>query len=277
MAQYWVYLNNEVAGPFGVGSIDARLLETQLFIATVSVSALSLAALVAEREQLTARLRVSSARVVAASDEARRRFERDLHDGAQQRLVALAARLSVAAEGAQQAGEEAARSLVAAEKELLLAIGELREFSRGMHPAVLRDFGLAKAVAAVARRSTVQVEASVPRERFDDTAEATAYYVVLEAITNAQRYAGASSVRVRAKLRHDVLLLDVGDDGVGGAVEREGSGLQGLRDRVEATGGRFRVRSEPGQATHITAVIPVSPRGAERLRSGDRERRRLLW
>ena len=246
-------------GPFAVGSINSRLLGTQLFIVSVCLSALAIAALASERELLAERVRASRSRLVKASDEARRRLERDLHDGAQQRLVALAARLTLSAERAHEAHEEAAKSLEAAQAEVLVAIEELRDFSRGVHPSVLRHFGLAQAIQGIAARSTIPIELlELPRGRLDDTSEATAYYIVLEAITNAQRYSRASAVTVGAALRHGRLVLAVADDGIGGAVERPGSGLQGLRDRVEATGGSFRIESEPNRGTRITADFPIS-------------------
>jgi signal transduction histidine kinase len=145
---------------------------------------------------------------------------------------------------------------------VIVAIDELREFVHGIHPTALRRFGLARAVEIVAARSATPVELiELPHVRLDDTAEATAYYIVLEAVTNAQRYAHASLVRVRAHLYDSQLVLVVEDDGVGGAVERSDLGLQGLRDRVEATGGEFSVRSELGHGTRITAEIPATVAG----------------
>jgi signal transduction histidine kinase len=189
----------------------------------------------------------------------RRRLERNLHDGAQQRLVALAARLSLSADEAWRTPSKAPELFEAAETELLVAIEELRELAHGIHPPVLREFGLARAVDAVVARSTGSIDVTgLPRERFDDTTEATAYFVVLEAITNAQKYAHASVIRVRANVRSGRLALEVSDDGIGGAAEHVGLGLQGLRDRVEATGGHFTLESERGQGTRIAADLPAS-------------------
>jgi signal transduction histidine kinase len=250
-------------GPFGVGAIDDRLLDTQLFIAIVSVSGLSIAALVSERERLADDLHASRARLVAASDDARRRIERDLHDGAQQRLVVLAARLSEAADVAHEEHSHSAKVLETAQRDLMTAIDELRELSRGIHPALLRQFGLAKAVAAVAAQSTVPVElVGLPKGRLDDTSEAAAYYVILEAITNAQKHADPSRIEVYTAMSRRRLRIQVIDDGVGGAIERDGSGLQGLRDRVAASHGQFRVDSPRGAGTCVTAYLPVSPRDA---------------
>jgi signal transduction histidine kinase len=254
----WMTTHHQL-GPFGIGSIDIRLLNTQLFIAIVSVSALSIAALVAERTRLAENVRASRARLVAASDEVRRRLERDLHDGAQHRLVVLSARLTRAAEEAHEHHERSAPMLDAVEADLVKAINELREFSRGVHPAVLRDLGLTAALRAVASHSTIPVKlVEAAPARLDETSEATAYYVALEAITNAEKYSRGSAVEVRAKLRAGWLSLEIADDGIGGAIEREGSGLEGLRDRVEATCGSLRIRSEPGHGTCIVARLPVT-------------------
>jgi signal transduction histidine kinase len=249
------------SGPFGIGAIDSRLLDTQLFIAIVSLSGLSIAALVAERERLADDLHASRARVVAASDAVRRRIERDLHDGAQQRLVVLAAHLTQAAEVARAEHSQTADALDTAQTDVLTAIDELRALARGIHPALLRQFGLGKAIAAVAAQSTIPVEIiGLPKIRLDDTAEATAYYVVVEAMTNAQKHSGASRIEVYTAMGACKLRIQVIDDGVGGAVELEGSGLQGLHDRVAASYGEFRVDSPRGGGTCITAYLPLTGR-----------------
>jgi signal transduction histidine kinase len=245
-------------GPFAFHPLSRGVLETQLFLLVTSLSALSVAALASEREALSRRVQASRKRIVMAADEERRRLERDLHDGAQQRLVALAAHLGLAAGRAQEQPETAAASFESAQAELLVAIDELREFVHGIHPTALRRFGLARAVEIVAARSATPVEiVELPHVRLDETAEATAYYIVLEAVTNAQRYANASSVMVRAYMDDSSLTLQVEDDGVGGAVERSDLGLQGLRDRVEATGGTFVVHSVVDRGTRIEARIPA--------------------
>ncbi len=246
-------------GPFAIGAIDSRLLDAQLFIAIVSVSGLAIAALVAEREKLADDLHASRARVVAASDDVRRRIERDLHDGAQQRLVVLAAHLTEAADLARGPDGQTAERIDAAQADLLRAIDELRALARGIHPALLRQFGLAKAIAAVAGQSTIPVELfGLPKTRLDDTTEATAYYVIVEAITNAQKHSGASRIEVYAAMGPRRLRLQVIDDGIGGAVERDGSGLEGLRDRVAASYGEFRVDSPLGAGTCVTAYLPIT-------------------
>jgi signal transduction histidine kinase len=244
-------------GPFAWQSLTTSLLDVQLYLVITSVSALAVAALAAEREVLAVRVRASRTRIVVAADEERRRLERDLHDGAQQRLIALAARLGLAVRNEQSPTSVA--SLDAAQAEILVALEELRELVHGIRPAALRQFGLARAVEGVAARSATPVElVELPEVRLDDTAEATAYYVVLEAVANAHRYAHASVITIGARLIGSTLRLEVRDNGVGGAAEQDDLGLQGLRDRVEATGGEFAVESEPGCGTLIRAAIPAT-------------------
>jgi signal transduction histidine kinase len=225
-----------------------------------AASTLSLAALVFERKEFAERLATSGARLVHASDTERRRLEHNLHDGAQQRLTALAIRLGAAAERARAAGEPGAAALEAAGTQVGLAIDELRELARGIHPIALTNDGLASAMRSLAARSAVPITlAELPSARSDDTAEATAYYVFAEALNNAQKHARASSIRARATTTTNSLALEIADDGVGGATERAGGGLAGLRDRVEALGGTFSVESPEGHGTRITAVIPAAP------------------
>ncbi|HEY1596040.1 MAG TPA: MASE1 domain-containing protein [Thermoleophilaceae bacterium] len=246
-------------GTFSVRSINSSVLNTQLYIVVASLSALAVAALVSERATLVEGVRESRARLVETADTERHRLERNLHDGAQQRLVALAAHLSLSAEEAAERPSEAPLLFEAAEEELLVAIEELRELAHGIHPPVLRDYGLERALTTVVARTTVPIALTgIPKTRLDATVEATAYYVMLEAITNAQKYAHASSIHVVTALTPGMLTVDVSDDGLGGAVEQMGLGLQGLRDRVEATGGHFRIESRPGHGTHICATIPAT-------------------
>lgn len=257
-ATFTIWGTTHYHGPFAFHPLSHGVLEAQLFLLVTSLSALAVAALASEREALSRSVQASRKRIVVAADEERRRLERDLHDGAQQRLVALAAHLGLAAETAREKPRTASASFESARAELLVAIDELREFVHGIHPTALRRFGLARAVEIVAARSATPVEiVELPDVRLDETAEATAYYIVLEAVTNAQRYANASTVRVRAHVEDSSLALQVEDDGVGGAVERSDLGLQGLRDRVEATGGTFTVQSALGQGTRIEARIPA--------------------
>jgi signal transduction histidine kinase len=245
-------------GPFSFDSISRSELSTQLFIAVAALSTLALAALGAERKTFAAGLRTSRARLVASADTERRRLERNLHDGAQQRLTALLYRLSRSRELAAADPALGATLLEEAEEELLVAIDELRELARGIRPVELAGGGLAGAITNLAASSAVPVTlVQLPPTRLDSTVEATAFYVVAESITNTHRYAEAASIRVRAAVTRGLLVVDVVDDGIGGVVERPGSGLHGLRDRVEAIGGSFRVTSQPGRGTHVSAAIPM--------------------
>ena len=247
------------SGPFVFQSITYSVVSTQLFIAVAALATLSLAAVVSERERFADRLRASRARLVEAGDTERRRLEHNLHDGAQQRLTALGLRLGIAAQAARETPDRATAALEAAETEVSLVIDELRELAQGIHPTVLTEQGLGHAIEVIAAGSTVPIELrDVTPGRFDASAEATAYYVVAEAVTNAQRYARASSIWVSAVAANGGLHVEIGDDGIGGAVERNGSGLQGLRDRVEATGGTFEVASSSGRGTRVVAVIAVA-------------------
>jgi signal transduction histidine kinase len=250
-------------GPFAVHSINSSLLEIQLYLAVSAVSALALAALAREREALAENVRESRTRIVVAADAERRRLERNLHDGAQGRLLALVARLTLARDEARTRPRAAVVAIESAQAEVLTAIDELRDLVRGVRPVALRRLGLARAVEELAARSPMPIElVALPEGRFDETAEDTAYYVVLEAVANAQRHAHATEVTVRARHEASSLAVEVQDDGVGGAVELAERGLQGLRDRVEATGGRFSVESLPDRGTRVAAAIPVRPAGA---------------
>jgi signal transduction histidine kinase len=206
------------------------------------------------REQLAA----SRMRIVEAADAERRRLERNLHDGAQQRLVSLALDLGQVEAKLDGGDADAARRLLApARHELALALDELRELARGIHPAILSDRGLAPALEALAARASVPVELEAVCERLPERVEAAAYYLVAEALTNAARHAGASCVSVRLRCSGDRLWIEVRDDGIGGADVRSGSGLRGLADRVEALGGRLAIESRPGAGTTLTGDIPI--------------------
>ena len=247
------------AGPFVFHSITHSVLSTQLFIAVASVSTLYLAAVVSERRRFAAGLAASRARLIDAADTERRRLEHNLHDGAQQRFISVAAHLGLAAEVAQQRSEEDAAVFAELQAELLLGIDELRELGHGIHPAVLTDFGLATAIRNMARRSSVPIELlELPATRVDAAAETTAYYVFAEAVANAQKHAHASKLQVVAVVGTHTLHIEVADDGVGGATESAGSGLQGLRDRVEAVGGTFHVDSATNRGTVVAAAIPLA-------------------
>jgi signal transduction histidine kinase len=198
----------------------------------------------------------SRARIVRAGDEARRRFERDLHDGAQQRLVSLALEVRLAEESAPpELG--AVLSRVAAG--LADALGVLRELSHGLHPAVLSEDGLGPALRALALRSAVPVDLRVDLdgERFDEPVDVAAYYVASEALANVAKHAHASRAEVTVTHRDGRLELAVSDDGAGGADASSGSGLTGLADRVDAIGGTMRIESSPGAGTAISVMLPA--------------------
>ncbi|WP_168221366.1 GAF domain-containing sensor histidine kinase [Actinomadura sp. WMMA1423] len=202
----------------------------------------------------------SRARVVAATDQTRQRIERDLHDGTQQRLISLALDLR-AVEAVIPAELPELRSRVAAiASGLAAALEELREISRGIHPAVLTEGGLRPALRALARRCPVAVDLDVRiGGRLPQATEVAAYYFVAEALANVAKHARATSVRVRAKVRDDGLALCVSDDGLGGADPSAGSGLVGLTDRIEALGGTIAINSPPGGGTRLDALLPVGP------------------
>jgi signal transduction histidine kinase len=222
------------------------------------------AALALENERLTAELRAtvselraSRARIVESADAARRKIERDLHDGAQQRLVALALSLRMARARVEAEPAAAAELLDGASENLDEAIRELRELARGIHPAVLSDRGLGSAVEALAQRMPLPIEVlAVPSERLPAPVEAAAYFVVAEAITNVARYADASHASVEVSCADGGLIVTVVDDGVGGADPGNGSGLRGLSDRIAALDGRLEVSSPVGDGTTVRAVIP---------------------
>jgi signal transduction histidine kinase len=252
-----IWNTTHLEGPFVFRSITHSVLTTQLYLSVAALSTLFLVAVVTEREAFAERLAASRSRLVQATETERRRLRRDLHDGAQQRLTALAVRLGLAAEDARRVPEQGPPLLEEAGTEVKLAIEELRQIAHGIHPAALND-GLAAAIKSLAVRSSVPVVVlAVPSARLDDTAEATAYYVLAEAATNAQRYARASLISVRATWVPQTLRIEVVDDGVGGALETVGCGLEGLRNRVEALGGTFEVESPEGQGTRIAAAIPA--------------------
>ena len=203
-------------------------------------------------------LAASRARIVAAADEARRRIERDLHDGAQQRLVSLALRLRLAASAIPPDLGEVREGLAQAGSELDEVLDDLREISRGIHPAILSEGGLGPALKTLARRSSVPVELAVRvDERLPERIEVAAHYVVSEALTNAAKHARASVVHVDVDAYDGALRLSIRDDGVGGADPARGSGLIGLKDRVEAVGGTIVVESPEGNGTSLLVALPV--------------------
>ncbi len=214
---------------------------------------------ITERKRIAEDLRASRARLVRAEEGARRTLERNLHDGAQQRLVALSVSLRLLESRLRDDPDAALDLLSGAQTELTHALGELRELARGIHPAVLTDRGLRAALETLAARAPVPVELTTPEERLHPDVEAAAYYVVAEALTNVAKYAGASSVKVSAAPQNGSLVVTVADDGIGGADPATGSGLRGLADRVAAFDGTLTVESPRGAGTSIRAEIPLTP------------------
>ena len=235
----------------GGGSFPAGIEERlEKFTSLVAVALANAEA----REELTA----SRARIVQAGDAERRRLERNLHDGAQQRLVTLALHLRIAESQLADDTVAAAELISEACDELALALEELRELARGIHPAILTDHGLTPAVEALSARAPLPVEVNgLPSARLAEPIEAAAFYVVSESLTNIAKYASASLARVDLARDDGVLVVEVSDDGIGGADADKGSGLRGLSDRVEALGGRFRVSSEQGRGTTVRAELPL--------------------
>ncbi len=221
-------------------------------------------ALSAENEQLNAELRAkveelraSRARIVEAGYEERRRGERDPHDGAQQRLMALTMNLRLARDKLEADPETTAELLDEAMEELAAATAELRELARGIHPVVLSDRGLAAALGGLAERSPVPVEiVSTPEERLPAPVESATYFVVAEALTNVARYAEAGGASVRVERENGFVEIEIRDDGVGGADPDAGTGLRGLEDRVAALEGKLEVHSRRGEGTTVEARIP---------------------
>jgi len=207
-------------------------------------------------------LAASRARIVAASDETRRRVERDLHDGAQQRLVTLGLVLRSAQAELPRHLDDVRAELSHVVQGLAAVLDDLREISRGIHPAILSEGGLAPALKTLARRSQVPVALDVGVEgRLPDAVEVAAYYVVSEMLTNAAKHAQASAVYVEVARADGVLNISVRDDGVGGADPARGSGLVGLRDRIEALGGTIVFQSAKGTGTAVEVLLPLGPTG----------------
>jgi GAF domain-containing protein/ketosteroid isomerase-like protein len=256
-----IHVNGRLWGMIAVGpgplplDLEQRLSEFTDLVATAVANA-----------QIRAELLASRARIVAASDEARRRIERDLHDGAQQRLVAVALRLRSAAAGPN--GDEIRTAVLEGVDGLMGAIDDLRDISQGIHPAILSRAGLRPALRALARRSTVPVAIDVRIDgRLPEPVEVGTYYVVSEMLTNAAKHARASTVEVDAEASGGTLRLYVRDDGVGGADPLQGSGLVGLKDRIEALGGTLCLHSPAGAGTTITCELPVSLTPADDIQS----------
>jgi signal transduction histidine kinase len=211
----------------------------------------------AELRSKVAELRASRERMLRIGLEERRRLERDLHDGAQQRLVSMALNMRLARARLRDDPSGAEHLLDGASGELESALGELRELARGIHPAVLSDRGLDTALETLARRAPLPVELQgLPLERMPEAVELAAYFVVAEALTNVAKYAGATHASVALERSNGRLTVEVSDDGVGGADPDLGTGLRGLADRLAVIEGRLEINSKPGKGTTVTAKIP---------------------
>jgi signal transduction histidine kinase len=232
---------------------DPELVEA---VAATAAIALDDARLQAESEGRLAELRASRERIVAAGDAERRRLERNLHDGAQQRLVSVALQLRMA-QGRIRADPALAEQLItSATEELSQSLEELRELARGIHPAVL-NHGLRAALTSLASRASVATTVSFESpERLPEPVELAAYFVACEALANVAKYAQATQATVRVSRLDGLVVVQIADDGVGGADESVGTGLQGLADRVAALDGTLRILSPRGRGTVVTAELP---------------------
>ena len=237
----------------------ALLDEPQLLDAVGAAAGLALenARLQAELRSRLAEVRASRARIVAAGDAERRRLERDLHDGAQQRLLGIRLALQLARGRLADGGGSVDELLAETDAEVVDALAELRALARGIHPAVLSEEGLAPALASLTRRAAVPVVVTVCDERLPAPVEATAYFLAAEALANVAKHARASRASIEVMRTNGRMSIAVSDDGVGGADEA-GAGLRGLRDRVEALDGRLEVESPPGGGTRVSAAIPCA-------------------
>ena len=209
----------------------------------------------AELRHQLAEVEASRSRIVEAGDRERRRIERDLHDGAQQRLVSIGLALRHAQHQLSTGTGHVDQTLEASVAEIAATIEELRQLTHGLPPSQL-DAGLAPAFHELARRSPVPVDVTVAKERFDRGLEAAAYFVGCEALTNAVKHAGATRIDLTAERRNGSLVVTVADDGDGGADPDSGSGLRGLNDRVAALGGTLTLESRTGAGTLVTAELP---------------------
>jgi signal transduction histidine kinase len=263
-AERLIYRVDRAGEHLGVLLLDVRALDQESRSVTAAVTAAATPAfdhgrLRAKALVQLAEVRASRSRIVAASDKARRRVEQDLHDGAQQRIVAIGLDLATLGSRAERAGHaDLAAGLVAIKADVDEALHELRELARGIHPTVLTEQGIGAAVESLAERCPVPVEVTVDaNERLAPELEATAYYVVAESLANMAKYAGASRAAIRVRSFDGYLHIEIADDGSGGASPRPGSGLTGLRDRVEALSGRLILESTVGAGTRVVAAMPL--------------------
>jgi signal transduction histidine kinase len=252
-------------GEFAVGSINARLLDTQLFIATVSLSALAIAALVSERAQLADGLRASRARLVEASDEARRVLERDLHDSAQQDLIGLRLKLGRAAEAIPEDPVEGERQVSVIGRQMDDVLEHLRAIATGVYSPLLHERGITDALTSAARRSVVPTSVrSVHAHRHSESVERAVYFCCLEALQNSTKH-GGPGVEATVELREEptALWFEVRDSGAGfdPKAHRAGSGLANMRDRIEAVGGSLTITSRVGHGTAVRGRVPLRAAG----------------
>jgi signal transduction histidine kinase len=255
-----IHVNGRLWGMIAIGSAEGPPPDTEQRMTQFT----GLVATAVANAQHRAELVTSRARIVAAADETRRQIERDLHDGTQQQLVSLVLELRMA-QAAVPAGLGELGSKLSYLAERLAAISDqVREISHGIHPAILSSAGLRPALRALGRRSAVPVDINLRIDRrLPEPVEVGAYYVVSESLTNAAKHARASVVAVDAEASGDMLRLCVRDDGIGGADPVRGSGLTGLKDRIEALGGVFSLHSPEGDGTLVSCALPVPAHGGQ--------------
>ena len=252
-----VPITNATGDPLAVIDIDPGLRRhPDMVTGAVSASGLALenAQLQASVRAQLSQVKASRLRLVEAGITERRRLERDLHDGAQQRLLALRLALAAADDGSLPAAQKAFLRDVG--QEVAVALSELRDLARGIHPAVLSQAGLAAAVEAVVERQSLAIEPALPARRFPAATEATAYFIICQALDNATRHASANRVWIRGHATDGLLTIEIEDDGCGGAQVRIGAGISGMIDRVRALGGDLMISSPPGRGTLLVAAIP---------------------
>jgi signal transduction histidine kinase len=247
-----------MAGRVAGGDLAVRIHETG--VGEIGALERSFNTMARSLEASRTELNASRARVVEASDDSRRQIERDLHDGTQQRLVSVSLELQAALAMVPAAQPELSARLAHVAQGLAAAMSDLQEVSRGIHPAILTRGGVGPALKALARRSAVPVEVHLNIDRrLPERVEVAVYYIVSEALTNAAKYARASVVQVDGKADDRIIQLAIRDDGIGGADPSQGSGLVGLRDRVDALGGQLDIASPAGRGTSIGVTIPLAP------------------
>lgn len=267
----WLTVNGH--GPFSELEPTTGLVVLGAFNGSIAVTSLILGAAVAtasalnhENDQLRIRVqsqleevRASRARLVHAADEERRRVERNLHDGAQRRLVSLSCTLGLAQAQVESGSHtQLAATLEQATREMAQTLAELRQLARGIHPTILTQQGLGPAVESLAEELPLPVEVSVPQQRFSAVIEATSYFVVSEVLVNTVKHAQATAASVAVAQRGGQLILEIVDNGIGGAAPEAGSGLAGLADRVSALEGRVQIESQPGLGTRVRVELPCA-------------------